>query len=63
MNNNNNNNINMNNNNNMNNNIPNLKNNSDIYLNKVSKEQKIIPLNLIDNTINKARHYPPVIRE
>lgn len=40
-----------------------MKYNSVILSKKIKNEQKIIPLNTIDNTFNTTRHFPPAIRE
>lgn len=43
--------------------INNNNNNSNLYLKKLNKEHKIIPLNTFNFSSNEAKHFPSTVRE
>lgn len=47
----------------MKNNYNNYNNNSNIFIKNLNKEHKLIPLNIIDNTLYRRRHFPSSTRE
>jgi hypothetical protein len=40
-----------------------IKNNTNLYDKKITKESKIVPLKISDNTFNKTKHFPSTTRE
>lgn len=40
-----------------------IKNNSTLFNKKVKKQQKVIPLNIINNSLNETKHFPSTTRE
>lgn len=38
-------------------------NNSILFAKKLNREHKVIPLNILNYTLNKTKHFPSTVRE